>query len=515
MSLCAKRLTSRFGLVMPLFRGHPSGFRGAQEFSSFVNKLREATDVQPRQPVNWEHLHAQMARPDKAKNNMYIVRGMSKILEKRDLVCRDKLRSFLEVARTVITDESNVIEKLHLGAVLGAFFPEESAEEIMKIITECIAKEPKCVGFPVFGQNLTGLAISSPENCQFVSNFILSHPPRKFAAGTYKYVGDACLSYFLLPLAVQVFTGNSNFPDPDLIIKSKGDNDSMMALFKFLVQKRHLFNVEKKEEVISFLNRMGYKCYSSRDDNKKCSNCSTELSVLTEEEHNQLKTEVAERVVKRNGDVYQVSTPQEEKAFYNFLLRMEQQNIKFDLVVDGLNLMNARQAFTFDPNVKHRNPERTLGVRLVHGIREETTVRVMDQLCQKFKRILFFSRAHIKSDKAIINYLKSKSDQIHCFFIGNDTEDDIYILRAATQSHDTYLLTNDFLRREKAHLAKSATFLERWLQYRQIFVDQDLKIFYPSSCERKINISEDHNRIHVPFLVREHTVKWVCAEKYS
>jgi len=224
-------------------------------------------------------------------------------------------------------------------------------------------------------------------------------------------------------------------------------------------------------------------------------------------------------VFNKDVDLKFASFPQFEyelKRFEEFLF-VRTLKRPFDLVVDGLNVSYTNPGKIVE-NHKKNDPRKL--VRIKHKSdqdRELVDIFEKNNLLTTFDNILLIGRNHMRNWPRLSQLLDAEKEKLSHFWTLNQTTDDTYVLYAAMQHLNTFVLSNDFYRdyRDKFNVCNLGHLFDRWLQSRQILLrEKTCYADFPKQFDIRINISE--NGMHFPVIVKHYNqddnkIKWLCC----
>lgn len=268
-----------------------------------------------------------------------------------------------------------------------------------------------------------------------------------------------------------------------------------------------------------------------------CSCCGTKLDSLSLEEYHQLRKQFRSIIFDRHEELLMSNLKEFEEQLSRFemLIKLDGNTAKpkFDLIVDGLNLGYRGQS-SFMPdrrglrNFSKVHKTKDIDSQLVQSL-------VSSNVLTTFERVLLIGRDHMRSWRQL-GQLLAASRNVWMQFLKNRTSDDNYLLLAAIQHPDTFMMSSDLFRNHRdkfniwyhsdaadAHRQNLPQLFIRWLRSRQIKIDQFGRARYPNQFDARIHYHQPGGgggaRLHVPIVVEidevhkeHHTIEWICAQ---
>ncbi|KAI1302368.1 hypothetical protein HDE_02520 [Halotydeus destructor] len=470
---------------------------------------------------NWKALQEKAKIRDNLK---FSIRAMASVISWRLSYedCQDDvilgLKQFVEQHPNL---KSNPVMLTHYCALIGQLSTPEARTEIRSIFEHLVNNHKQSLRYPLFKECLYSLARSSTENCQRAIEFYNQHDAMKTEYSIGK-LASSCIKHNMIAEALELYSTvkTEKLRHDDLkdmfekLCEMPSAYSETMTWLKLLEDKNTVPDPSLRPVIENVLAKSGFTvdAATSVSSDGHCSKCKEKLKRLSSQEYHQLLKAVRSTVIIRD-DAYLNTTPNEISEFDKFMQICEERDIKFDLVVDALNICNIHQAMIRDTKIKPKISERTLGEYKSRDIMLRSLTMALDSALTKFDRILIISRQHMKSWHQLKNYLSVNRSRISAFYTANDSKDDPYIIYAALKN-DAFLMTNDFLRRELCYLGEDGELFTSWLDYRLIKVDKSYNLIIPESCVVKLNVNE--NFVHVPFKKTDSIdlrAEWLCATK--
>ncbi|XP_060814792.1 mitochondrial ribonuclease P catalytic subunit [Bombus pascuorum] len=227
----------------------------------------------------------------------------------------------------------------------------------------------------------------------------------------------------------------------------------------------------------------------------RCQKCKKTISQqrLSDKDYERLLEATKERLI--FNKMYYVTHPQEIQSYINFI----DKNKPYDLIVDGLNIMYIAKNDITQKKLREF-------IQIIKSYKEQN------------KKVLVIGRRHMKKFVA-----KTGLQDADCFFVEDDSKDDLFLLYAAFASgENARIISRDLLRQHvfALHDIELNVLFKKWQLSHQFFVDQ-WKGYIQLNALKPIDaiVQKQNNTWHIPYVTNEESRKrhtcnysWLCFE---
>lgn len=299
--------------------------------------------------------------------------------------------------------------------------------------------------------------------------------------------------------------------------KGKGPFDSAYATYlKYCLKEKDTFNT-KVEKLFLLWNTYGIKpsqdtafqCMSAciecgwsvsktKVSSSMCQKCNKDVSQqsLSDKDYMRLLEATKKHLIFNN--MYYVTHPEEIQSFINFI----DKNKPYDIIVDGLNVMYI--------------VKRTIGQKLLYEV-----LRAFKSYEEQNKKVLIIGKRHMK--KFLI---KTGLQNADCFFVKNNSKDDLFVLYAAFASgENAKVVSKDLLRQHIFALQDTElnALFKKWQLSHQFCFDIR-KGCMQLNARNTIDaiVQKQNDNWHIPYVVTDQvsrmrhtsTTHWLCFKMH-
>ena len=478
-------------------------------------------------PVDWKDVQVQHSKSSFRMKMPFAfeIRTINCLLKNSDVDNLDIRKSLLEFLEQSLQHPSkrNPVFEVHLASLRASVDPVKYRDEIKATVKDYITNSVLSQD-AIFKKILNNLASVSREDCLFVKDLVGEHN-----LSCKQDIIVKCLQLGLVNDAIDLVDDSSEemsqwiTNNMDCWLKGLEMSDSktkLVAFFKMLDECSISLPLESEKKVRKVLDVSFNSETVSIDDSGICSNCGYRMKGFAEEDFILCSKMALTNILERE-DVFFNTTPEEIENFMTFISKTKKSFHKtnssshhhwFDCVIDGLNARQARNALVYDTRLKPKISDRQIGSFMSNEIMEDNLSKVIEKCLTLFKgRILLIGRKHMRNMQ-IIQEIEKRESRITCYFIENISRDDPFMIYSALQSSRTYIVSNDMFRDHK-FLMKDPLF-GRWLNSRIIKIPKDFALFVPPLYQLAVNVSQDDDQVHIPFLSSTGTfVRWLCSRR--
>lgn len=408
---------------------------------------------------------------------------------------------------------SNEIFDIHLALLLLEVDCERYADQVKEVICRLQQdgiRKPVLHG-NVFKRCLMHLSTISEENCRLATQVAINQDvevPEELIKNLLKYNLYESFVEILQksPKNYYHFRENATF-----VLEKFVDGNCNEVVFQKLVRimqdNSFICPMSCKHLLKSLLEKFRYnsKFTSVNVTDSLCKSCYEKMSSLPLQDFKECSEKACEVLLKKK-DIFLNTTPQELTKFFDFIKSQLDSGSYYDCIVDGLNAINAKCARRYSMDVKSKNELRKISTFNSKKQQMYNLEAVLDHCSSRFKKVLLFGRDHMT------NMFESVQipDNVTFYSLDNNTRDDPFIIYAALQSPDTYILSNDQFGVHKDHM--NDEFFNRWLACRLVEIPADFISFkYPPFHEVRVNIGRGLKTLHIPVASFPLGKEWICA----
>ncbi len=336
----------------------------------------------------------------------------------------------------------------------------------------------------------------------------------------------------------------------------EGKPDKVLDILKFLSSSFASVDQKFQNTLVEriLVRKLGYSNVSSPkiSTNGVCSCCGSQLTGITKEEFEQLKSNFRTIIFDKNDQYLINNLAEYEVQLFEFEDRIKgkspfgESKPKFDLVIDSLNISYRKASTIVQDSTGLRNYTRVFKVKDL----DQQIVRLLvgNRIFERFERSLLIGREHMKVWFGLNRLLRQNANRVEHVYLLNKTRDDNFILYAAIQHPSTKILSGDYFRdhREKFtewYLKAGGTsgggttttskpnlprIFSRWLRSRQITISDDHQFVFPNEFDMKIHIQTTSSSeaahsstlptLHIPVVTLQdpysnddHHYSWLCV----
>lgn len=406
---------------------------------------------------------------------------------------------------------------------------------------------------------ISALALSSESNCLYALTIY-----EKYLTGDFKLklsvlqiVFEALVRYELSTEIHQFVIQHGDLLKLDFDLTGKllrhvakkkvfeGKPHKVLDIFQFLSSSFALVDQKYRNTLVEriLVRKLGYSNITSTNirTNGVCSCCGGQLTGLTNEEFDQLKSNFRTIIFDKNDQYLINNLAEYEVQLFEFEDRITGASPfgppkpKFDLIIDSLNISYRKTSSIVYDSTGLRTYTRVYKVKDL----DQQIVRslVSNRIFERFERSLLIGREHMKVWFGLNRLLRQNANRVEHLYLLNRTRDDNFILYAAIQHPSTKILSGDYFRdhREKFNewYLKVDTpgtgtkpnlprLFSRWLRSRQISINDEHQFEFPNEFDMKIHIQKDEAStlptLHIPVVTYQdpydnddHHYDWVCV----
>ena len=424
---------------------------------------------------------------------------------------------------------------LQFKCAIMSYEGKERSSEIRDILSYLSKNHPNFMKFPIMGHVYKNMCKFSKEDFLYVldinEQFKLSQLafPLSLACLQFGYPSEAVKVASTIKVNNVTRSAYNKDHVSEMIVqlrKLNGESDVKVSFLKLFGENRAVINDHSHDAIQEILMSTPYNniVETKISHDHKCLNCGSVLRTLSPDEFSRLRDAIQNKTITR-GNPFYVTSPEELEKFKKFTSMIKKHNLKFNVVIDALNVQNigsyARSYSTKFNKQDHHKDLRKVKVFRDSKVLTEYLLLILTKAINDFDRILISGRHHMKKSRELNKFLAANLEKVSHHYVMNTSADDPFMLYLVTLDPTTYLMTNDFLRREQDLLGfEEGELLSRWLEYRQVQVTPQIDFLFPQNCEIRINVSDD--AIHVPvmgenkwFSSKNYKCKWLCATKSS
>ena len=144
---------------------------------------------------------------------------------------------------------------------------------------------------------------------------------------------------------------------------------------------------------------------------------------------------------------------------------------------------------------------------------QEYVIALLQKIINRLPPVFLISRGFVKSWRGLFEFIQQNKDKISFFPVNFHSQDDLFLIYAALNSPNTFILSNDFFRDHIFRMDDSL--FTRWINNRRIQISPNLNLPWIFLSEVKVNVNDDDYFFHVPFASANSLsyAKWYCVEK--
>lgn len=326
----------------------------------------------------------------------------------------------------------------------------------------------------------------------------------------------------------------------------EGKPDKVLNIVQFLSSTFALVDQKYRNTLVEriLVRKLGYSNVTSTkiSTNGVCSCCGSQLTGLTNEEFDQLKSNFRTIIFDKNDQYLINNLAEYEVQLFEFedcitgASPFGPSKPKFDLVIDSLNISYRKTSSIVHDSTGLRTYTRVFRIKDL----DQQIVRslVSNRIFERFERSLLIGREHMKVWFGLNRLLRQNANRVEHLYLLNKTRDDNFILYAAIQHPSTKILSGDYFRdhREKfnewylkvdtpgaATKPNLPRLFSRWLKSRQISINAEHQFEYPNEFDMKIHIHENKAStlpiLHIPVVTyqdpydnEDHHYDWICVK---
>ena len=143
---------------------------------------------------------------------------------------------------------------------------------------------------------------------------------------------------------------------------------------------------------------------------------------------------------------------------------------------------------------------------------QECVLALLQKLVDRLPPVFLIARGFVRGWDVLFNFVRENKGKISIFPVSATSQDDLFLIYAALNSPNTFILSNDLFRDHIFRMDDSL--FKRWLNNRRIQISPRFDLPEIFFSEVKVNVNDDYS-FHVPFASPNSLpyAKWYCVKK--